>query len=490
MIANENERIENKYEKAFSQLGEIQTIFPASAKLEIAQMVERFTLTDDILKDKILNTKWSVPQKAGRAAEELLAETHDLEAILRGKESRTITDRHPQWEKIGLIKDDPVSDIVGIDGDGNVIYKAQAKFYKSASDTAKEIRKVEDGSHKYADVDALICPEEQLNDIIDISRKTARIETVKGRKPVAEASENTAEKAIDKCDFDNAPGKSFEQSELNEIAKSSEKGEKIKKTYRNDYQKRSTIKQMKQAATGAAAISAIMSGTFNTVVYCKMVRDGKMSESEAVIKIIGETASSAADSALKASANVGLQSLMVRYGTREMTKQIAKNSLKSLVRTNMVTVGVVCGIDMIKDLVRLSAGKIDKQEFEAKNGKNVLNTSAGVMGAGVVSNVAALIPIPYAGLIGGIAGGLIAGLAMQFAIENHIEKPYQELVSNTVALTQSMQIFQRVLESVFKGQIVFGAFLEEEKKLDLKFENQLKIISVSGDNMKNAINRL
>jgi len=217
-----------------------------------------------------------------------------------------------------------------------------------------------------------------------------------------------------------------------------------------------------------------------------------MSESEAVIKIIGETASSAADSALKASANVGIQSLTVRFGSRELTKQIAENSFKNLLKTNAVTVGVICGIDMIKDLVSLSAGKMDIQEFETRNGKNVLNTSAGVMGATVGTSIAASLPLTgaWVGVAGGIVGGLIAGLAMQFAIENHIEKPYQELVSNTAALAQSMQIFQQVSENIFKGQMVFAAFLEEETELNVKFENQSKHLSIAYDKMKNAIDKL
>ncbi len=252
---------------------------------------------------------------------------------------------------------------------------------------------------------------------------------------------------------------------------------------------------MKQAAVGAAAISAIASGVFNTITYCNMVKQGKITESEAVIKIAAETACSAADSAIKASASVGLQSTLVRYSTKEGIKLIANNSLRSLVRTNVVTVGVICGIDVIKDLVRLGTGKIDKREFEERNCKNFLNTSAGMMGGSVGFKIASSLALSgklatAASLTGGIAGGLIAGLAMQFAVENHIEKPYKELVSNTVVLAESMQIFQQVSENLLKGQAIFAAFLEKESQLNMEFENQSGLIKDAGDRMRKAIDIL
>jgi hypothetical protein len=357
------------------------------------------------------------------------------------------------------------------------------------------MREVKDGLPKYQDTDALIGPDEQVSDIIRASDKTARFETAKGRTQVADAAKNTADKATGKVDFDGASGKSFTKKEAEKIGSGSKKGEKIKQDYRDEYQTASTLKQVRQAAVGAAAISAVASGVFNTFTYCKMVKEGKITESEAVIKIAAETACSAADSAIKASASVGLQSTLVRYSTKEGIKLIANNSVRSLLRTNVATVGVICGIDVIKDLVRLGIGKIDKRQFEERNGKNFLNTSAGMMGGSVGFKVASSFALSgkvatAATLTGGIAGGLIAGLAMQFAIENHIEKPYKELVSNTVALTESMQMFQQVSENIFKGQVIFAAFLEKERQLDAEFGNQAKRIQTAGDRMKNAIDRL
>ncbi len=90
MNKQENERIEHKYEKCFSQLGEVQTIFPTNAKLQMAQMVEQIARTDKNLSD-ILSTEQTTPVKAGNAAEEWISETYNLDAILKNKDSRAIT---------------------------------------------------------------------------------------------------------------------------------------------------------------------------------------------------------------------------------------------------------------------------------------------------------------------------------------------------------------------------------------------------------------
>ncbi|MDM8548954.1 hypothetical protein QUF72_02705 [Desulfobacterales bacterium HSG2] len=490
MADNRNKRIEEKYEKVFSQLGEIQTIFPATAKFEMAQMIEQAARSSENIKN-IVSTNQEIGVKAGFVAEEFHVETFNLDAIYKGKDIRAITENYPEWNKFDLKKNDSVADIALIKN-GKLIHKSQSKYWSDSRQTANEMGRMKDGHHQYNEADSFIGPSDQVNptdgaeSIAEKSHRTF-LKNKDTRPGVANAARNVEEKVADRLK-DEAASKPLGKKGAEKIAKNPDS--KIRKKVHDQYQRASTAKQMKQAAVGAVTISAVMSGAFNTVTYCKMVREGKMSESEAVVKIIGETASSAADSALKASANVGIQSLTVRYGSREVTEQIAKNSFKNLVKTNAVTVGVICGIDMIRDLVRLAAGKMDKQEFETRNGRNVLNTSAGVMGAGVGCNVATSIPMAGAGFIGGIAGGLIAGLAMQFAIENHIEKPYQELISNTVALTQSMQIFQQVSENIFKGQVVFGAFLEEERKLNAKFENQSKRISMAGDKMKNAIDKL
>jgi hypothetical protein len=501
----EPETIEKKYEKAFSQLGEVQTIFPVNAKQEMAQMVEQIAFTDTILKDKIINTSWLKGQKGGRAAEEILAESYNLDSILKNKPTRAITDKYDGWKTTGFRKgNDEVVDIAGIGKEGDVIYTAQSKFCASAEESAGSstgMSQVKDGQPKYGEADALIGPKDQVSphdgsvSIKEHAEAKAYAEEHTGKIAQAKASQNTAHKVDDRVEFDGVEGKSFKKDEVDEIGSGSRKGKDIRDKYTDEYLTDSTKQHMKQAAVGAAAISAVSSGVFNTVMYCKMAREGKITNDEAVLKIVAETASSAADSAFKASANVGIQTVASRYATKEGLNIIARNSLRTLARTNVVTVGVICGIDVIKDLVRLGTGKIDGKQFEERNGKNVLNTSAAVMGGSVGtalgSSFAGLFgAVKIGALFGGLSGGLIAGLAMHFAIENHIEKPYKELVSNTVALNASMQVFRAVSNDIFEGQIIFQAFLEKDKQLNDDFDTQLERIDSAGNKMSTAIDKI
>jgi len=499
IISNqENERIEQKYEKAFSQIGEVQTIFPANAKIEMTKMVEQIAKNDQNI-SKIVQTNQKIGDKAGLVAEEWHAETYNLEAISKDKSQRAITDRNTEWTKLGFKKNDGSSDIAVMDN-GKVVHKSQSKYYKKAETTANEMAKLDKNTkeHKYANEDSLIGPSDQANpkdgskSIAQYAHEKARKEEVKGTRPeVAKANRTVKRKVTDKLEYNSVSSKPLTKKDAEKIAKNTETGKAIRKDIQSEYQAKSTFKHMQKAATGAAAFSAITSGVYNTITYCNMVKEGEMSEDEAVIKIIGETVSSAADSAVKAGANTGIQSILVRHGSKEAAKQVmVKQGLKNLVKTNAVSVAVICGIDMIKDIVRLSSGKIDIKQFEERNGKNILNTSAGIAGAEIGSAVGSLFIPPIGTYLGGITGGLIAGLAMNLAIENHIEKPYRELIENTAALKESMEVLQEVSNNIFKGQIFFTRFLIEEHKLDNAFKHQMERIIQTGKEATKSINKL
>ena len=253
-------------------------------------------------------------------------------------------------------------------------------------------------------------------------------------------------------------------------------------------QKKAIIDNTKKAAGYAAAISAISSGAFNTFRYCKLVREGKITESEAVIKIATETTAAAADSALKAGANTAVQGYLKLYGTKGLLKSLAG-------KTNLVTIITLSAIQGAKDMVLLANGKITADQFYERNGKSILNTSAGVMGSavgtGLGTSLGGLVGIAKAGaILGGVSGGLIAGIAMQFAITYGVEKPYHEMVSNTETLVQAQKVFVQVANDVFKGQVAFSNFLETESKMNSEIKEQFKRIESSGDKMKKAIDLL
>ena len=285
------------------------------------------------------------------------------------------------------------------------------------------------------------------------------------------------------------------------------------KTEIRDAQNKALLKDMRTAAVSSAAVSALASGVINSVRYFRLVQNGELDEAEAAARIIGEVAASAADSAIKASANVGVQGLLARYGVADAAtllvttgeKQglqlLARNGLRSMLRTNAVTVGVICGVDLVKDLVRLASGRIDPRQFEHRCGNNLLTTTSGVFGAAIGADLAVVLGPALGltsktlatmglGLAGGMAGGLIAGLAMQFAIENHIEKPYHELIANTESTRDSLRLLEMVSRRMLQTQVLFTAFLDESHRLDRRLEECTARLEDSWEKMNEAIDKL
>jgi hypothetical protein len=504
MLTQEDEHIERKYEKAFSRVGSIQTVFPASAKFEMQQIVERIVKTDANIK-KYLSTKQTTEVKAGLIFEELIAESRSLDAMVKEKSLASVTDKFKgDFNSIGLKSNDQSIDIADINTQtGKMTGSIQAKTGTDSAATVQNIlfktKRVngkdiaifnvhsETGKFKYEDVDAILVPS---NQIADIREKLIRIaEKNRTSNPeLAKAAEVSAKKVKAVHDNDGVYGKGQTSDDLMNIAEGNKEGEDVRKNNYSGYQTKSTLKNMGKAATGAAAMSAITSGVYNTFTYLKMAKEGKITEDEAVIKIIGETVSSSVDSAVKAAANTGVQSMLVRYGSKKVVEQVAKQGLKNMVKTNAISIAVFCGIDMVKDLVKLSAGKITQEQFEERNGKNILNTSAGALGSSLGAAIAPSLGLGP--LAPAVIGSLICGMAMTFAIENGVEKPYRELVENTVAIRESMQVLQEVSYNIFNGQVVFTAFLKKERALNVEIENQMERVSQAGKKMSRAIDRL
>lgn len=496
------EEIERKYEKSFSQLGEINPIFPYMAKKQMSDMVEQIAKSNEVY-EKISSTNQNNAVKAGFVAEEWHTQTHNLDATLNNDSTKVYSDNYKEWFDQGYSKND-VPDLIAVK-DGQVIHKSQLKYYSDADKTAKAMRDLDrNGNVKYGDMDSLVGPSDQINSIDGKStvkqqaQRTVNKENMDtGRENVRKAAQEVVDKATDKIDTGESQSRTLSKRESEELAKNHENS-KYKKDIENEYQTKSTTQQVKNAAIGAAAMAAITSGVFNTVKYCQMVKDGKITEKEAVYKIVAETASSSADSALKAGSVAGAHSLIIRYGSKELIEKMTEQSLKGMMRSNVVTVGVLCSVDVIKDLVKLGIGEITKEQFYERQGKGVLNTGSGVVGGslgfsvgtsiatslGYVSGSGVMLTL---GTIGGISGGLIAGLAMQIAIENHIEKAYSDMIRNTGNLKESMSILQDVSNNIFQGQIIFTEFLKEEQRLNTSFANQMKKLDASGKNMSNAI---
>lgn len=513
-----DDSIERKYEKAFEQAGYLQPGFSVNARHEMAQMVEAIAKANKNIND-ILSTNQSVPVKGGFIAEEFHAETFNLDAILKDDNARAYTDRYGEWSELewngAKLRKNDVPDVV-VNRDGQVTTTAQSKYYDSAETTAAQMSQTKDGAAKYEKVDTLLGPEDQVNTSYKkvsgesepvptttiqehAEAKADALKAQNGDKAQIEAYEQTAQKATDKIQ----DGKSSSTSLSKEDADAMGAGDtsKLEKTG-SEYKTESTLKHMRKAGINAAAMSALVSGSMNTVHYIQLASSGKISAQEAALKIVGETVAAAADSAVKASANAGVQSLLVRYGSEEAALQVlAKQGLKSMLKTNAVTVGVTCTVDAIKDLVRLGIGEITAQEFFDRQGKGVLMTSAGVAGgalgtaAGVGMATAfgassGTLAMTVAELIGGLSGGMIAGLAMTLAIENGIEKPYRDLVRNTANLKEAAAELERVSRTMFDSQILFTQYLEADVQMETALQAQMSRVDEAGRRALDAISRV
>jgi hypothetical protein len=486
------EPIEKKYEKAFHQANAANPVFPYQAKQQMAKLVEEIAASNNTVQE-ILSTEQPFFVKGGNAAEEWHAHSFNLDAILQDNDARAYTDRRGGWYEHDFqgapLKRNDNPDIVVVK-DGEVSQSAQLKYNKDAASTAGQMSQMgEDGQPKYAQNDSFIGPSDQKEAIRIQSQENIDKNLARNGDPARrEAYKQTKEKISDTLTDDKVSSKPLTKQEADDIGQG--KNDKFEQL-EQDYQSKSTMRQMGQAAVGAAAMSAVVSGSINTVRYIQMARDGQISSAEATQKIVVETIASAADSALKASANAGVQSLMVRYGAEQaVIASLAKQGLGAMMRTNAVTVGVVCAIDAVKDLVRLGTGAISADEFYERQGKNVLTTSAGVMG-GMAGSCAAASMAASIGLsataagtvltiAGGLAGGMIAGMALSLAIENGIEKPYRDLVQNTTYLQEAARELERVSRTVLAGQAFFSKYLEADLRLENRIQRQFDKIDAAG----------
>lgn len=500
----DDEKLEEKYERKFSTVDGLQHTFSTSARHQMAQMVEEMAISDKVISQKI-GTAQSIPVKAGGVAEEYHTHSFNMDAILKGDETRALNDNRAEWNqhewKGQKLKTNDTPDIVLVK-DGKVTKTYQAKYYQDSNTTTKQMSQVKDGKVKYEDIDSLLGPSDQVknNGIKKTAEHHYDVNKSHDGDPVKrEAYKQTRDKVTDTVEDGNASSRRLTKKQAESLGKGNKK--QID-NLNSEYQTASTLQQVKNASIGAASMSAIVSGATNTTRYLILLSEGKITPEEATLKIIGETVSSAADSAVKAGANAGIQSLIVRYGSKEAAiAALAKQGLQTMMQTNAVTVGVTCAIDAVKDLVRYASGSITADQFFERQGKNVMSTSVGVTG-GALGTTAATSAATFFGastgttvmtvasLAGGFVGGLIAGIATSLAIENGIEKPYRQLMEDTQYTREAMQELERVSQTMMLGQMVFTRFVESHININNQIDEQLRIGREYDRSTESILNRI
>ncbi|MGY0835675.1 hypothetical protein [Azospirillum argentinense] len=491
--------IEEKYEKAMRDAVSLNPVFPHQAKMQMAVLIEEVSRSDGNLQ-QFLRHGTSAAQRAGFVAEEFHATTFNMDSIVKGSSLRAETgmDNH----LIG--NNDKVSDVV-IARNGSIEVRAQSKYMADAGTTANKHASLDQSTlaPKYEGADVALSPSDQMEAIRKRALERALSHEGKaqafareGSDPLvarahqakADAYRQAAQKASATLEHDGVSSTPLSKVEAERLGD----GDIAKlDDLRSQYKTQSTVRQMGHAAAGAAAMAAVVAGTVNTVRYLDLVRKGRMSGADATIKIIGETAAAAADSAIKAGMITGAHSTLARLSGQRAVATLAQQGLSTMVRTNAVSAGVVCAVNAVKDLVLLAKGDITADEFYERQGKGILNTSAGMMGSTLgVAAMPAAGTVALAPLIGALAGGLVATVAMNFAIEVGIEAPYRELVGNTTALKGSAQLLEEISQAVFGGQVHFSAFLELDGRLERALQAALADGATQTSNMATAIDRI
>jgi len=428
---------ENKYSGA-EKTAEVCMIWPQSAANQMGKIVEQCRLTDTIMAtDARISGGAPLATRAGFVAEELHAETFNLDAILKDKDVRAFTDR---YSNSPLGTNDPVNDIA-IVKDGQQVQGAQLKYYKTGQKTANAFREYgSDGKPHYQETDSMVCPSDQLSDVKDAARKT-EIKNQETRPQVSEAAREVQKKVTDRLKEDGAESRPVTKKEAETIAKGGDEGKGTHRRIQDKYKTASTLQQSAKAAAGAAVVTTVIAGTINTVNCLNKVNKGQMSPAEAVKYILKNTAIAASDSALKAAGATAAVSITAR----SLPQLFSGTALQTNFATGAVGGAAVCAIDLAECLVMVSAGKMTWEQLEERTGKNIFQTGAGVVGASIGGTLGSVAG-PIGTMAGAMIGGMITSVAATVAIENHIEKPFKETMMNTQHLVDTEMAMKNSIE--------------------------------------------
>lgn len=440
-------------------------IWPSSAADQMGKIVEQCKLTDGILSsDFRICGNAPLATRAGFVAEELHAETFNLDAILNNKDVRAFTDRSPGTP---LTTNDPTNDIA-IVSDGQMVKGVQLKYYKDARATANAFRDMRDGIAHYEKTDAMVGPSDQVEEIRKFADQTAKRND--GIRPgVAKAARSVRDKVTDRLSHDGVESRPLSRSEARSIASGTPEGKELHKDIQSHYKNKSTLQQTAKAAGAAAAVATVVAGTVNTLSCLKKVRDGRMSSEEAIRYILKNTSIAACDAALKA----GSATAAVSIATRNIPQMFTGSALQANLAKGGVAGAAICAVDLVQSLVMVASGKMTWRQLEERTGKNIFQTGAGVVGSSIGASIGAA-GGPVGAMIGGFIGGMITSVAMTVAIENRVEKPFRQVMANTELLVESGAFMKRAIEYLAASDAMMNKFKEGLAVAEREFDSGTK----------------
>jgi hypothetical protein len=494
---------------------EVCVIWPTNATQQMEKMVEQCCLTDSIL---VKDPRMAGPQGHGFVAEELHAETFNLDAILKNEDVRAYTDRYREW----TMKGNDVCDIAEV-VNGDIVNKSQVKFYNSGANSAKaQASNIQRAYHDYCrnaqknnitpmsfeeymrkhdipntiegkimsiyEGQTRIIPADQIKEAQETLRKMIAKESTSSkpnRMAVLKQYQETLDNISDRIKNGDIESKPLTYDEVKTIYKLSDDGKKVHKKIQNEYKTSSTIQQTVKAAGSAAAITTVIAGTLNTISYLDKVKKNEISIPDAIKGILTNTAIAAGDSALKA----GAATIAASLTTRALPELFKGTALQSSFAVGTVAGASVCAVDVVECLVLVAAGKMTWAEMETRTGKNLFQTGAGVIG----SSIGAAIGTPAGPIgmaIGGMIGGMITSVAMTYAIENHIEKPFRETMENSASLVQAESLMKDSLAYLSKAEELYADFVLGLAISEAQFAAGMEVISRKESENINLVNNL
>jgi hypothetical protein len=403
----------NEQKKAATRSTSACPIWPTQATEKIGQMMGEIKQANSIM-DTISGTAQNNAIKGGFAAETFHAESFNLDAILKDKDVRAFTDGFAQTP---LARNDPMHDIVVLK-DGEQVLGAQLKYFKDADATQKAFRSSKDGVHHYENSDLFVGPSDQIEGIKVSAQKTV-LKNQQTRPEVSRAAGKVRDNTSGQIEVDGVQSTPLSKPEAEQLGAGTKLGKDLHERMHNGYLNKATLQQSLRAAGSAAVITAVSAGCINAFQSIQQVRNGEITAEQASLQILRDTAIAAGDSALKA----GAATAAVSMTARSLPQLFAGSAFQSSLAGGTVAGAAICAVDVVQCVVLFAAGRMTSEELQTRTGKNVLQTSAAVVGASLGASIGAL-GGPVGALVGSVLGGMITSLAMNIALDNHVEKNF------------------------------------------------------------------
>lgn len=454
-------------------------MWPQAAADEMLKMVRECKLSDAALV-RLSGTAQNNAIKGGFAAELLHKETFNLDAILNDKTVRAFTDK---CDGTPLTANHQAHDIVMTDT-GQQVGSAQLKYFRSPKDTADAFRDIRDGAAHYKDVDAMVGPSDQLAGIKGAARRT-ELGAADKRPVVADAARDVQAKATDRLSHDGVESTPLSKADAVALGKGDKTSVSKHEEIQNTFKRSSTLKHSMKAAGSAALITTVIAGTLNTIRCLDDVQNGKLETREAIAQVLKETGIAAADSALKA----GVATAAVSQAVDAMPALFSGSILQTSLASGTVAGAAICAVDVAECLVLVAMGRMTTAEMQTRTGKNILQTTAGVVGASIGAAIGA--PAGPIGIfIGSFIGGMITSVAATVAIENGIERPWQMLLADTASLVDTQTVMVRSVEYLAIAQESFGHFAIGLQASEKAFMARMIAIRENSADLRNRIENL